>query len=280
MKTVFIKQFLPVILTVFTFLALSTLLYGFLLFLNTFFTKDSIILDFKKRDILLGILIYLKTAIDFAILIENLMHTNPGWQKRIAIGFGTALGNALGTFLILIIWVVLKDVLIFLTLMIFIASIILLRMSEESFEGFLKQKRSFIEMKKPVGLLQGQLNFVNKIFRPVLKFVVPNLNLTKTKKLSFVNLIVFSLTVPFVLGIDNFAGYIPFYETINVFGFSLGILLGHMFLTIGLFIFPKKTVAIVKHPIVLMLGGLAFVGLGIYGLFKVFFLFTFIVGSI
>jgi asparagine N-glycosylation enzyme membrane subunit Stt3 len=120
----------------------------------------------------------------------------------------------------------------------------------------------------PVGLLQDQLNLVNKVFRPILKFVVPNLNLTKTKKLSFINLIVFSLTIPFVLGLDDFAGYIPLFTLVNVFGFTLGILLGHMLLTIGLFAFPKKTVEVVKHPIVLVVGGVAFLGLGIYGFWE------------
>jgi len=120
----------------------------------------------------------------------------------------------------------------------------------------------------PVSLLQDQLNFVNKIFRPILHFFVPNLNLTKTKKLSFVNLVVFSFTIPFVLGLDDFAGYIPIFTFINVFGFTLGILLGHMLLTIGLFAFPKLTVKVVKHPFVLIIGGLAFIGLGIYGFYE------------
>ena len=141
-------------------------------------------------------------------------------------------------------------------------------MAQESFEEFLKQRQSFIKLKMPVSLLQDQLNFVNKIFRPILRFFVPNLNLTKTKKLSFVNLVVFSFTIPFVLGLDDFAGYIPLFTLINVFGFSIGILLGHMLLTIGLFAFPKKTVEVVKHPIVLIGGGIAFIGLGLYGFYE------------
>jgi hypothetical protein len=154
--------------------------------------------------------------------------------------------------------------------MVFIASIVLLRMAEESFESFLDQKNSFIilNIRKPVSLLQGQLDIVNRLFRPILKFFVPSLNLTKTKKLSFANLVVFSLTIPFVLGLDDFAGYIPLFTIVNVFGFSIGVLLGHMLLTIGLFAFPKKTVAVVRHPIVLVMGGIAFIGLGIYGFYE------------
>ena len=120
----------------------------------------------------------------------------------------------------------------------------------------------------PVNLLQNQLDFVNNLFRPILKFFVPDLNLTRTKKLSFINLIVFSFTIPFILGINDFAGYIPIFEYVNVFGFTLGVMLGHMLLTIGLFLLPKITVGIVKHPVVLIGGGLAFLGIGIFGFYE------------
>jgi hypothetical protein len=272
LKRISIEQGLPILLTFFTFCGLATVLYGILLFINTLNLKSPIVLDFRRREVLLGIIIYLKTAIDFAIFIGNLMHSNPGWKKRIAIELGTAIGNGLGTFLILIIWTLFKEIPILMFIMIFIASVVLLRMAEESFESFLDQKNSFIilNIKKPVSLLQGQLDMVNGLFRPILKFFVPSLNLTKTKKLSFANLIVFSLTIPFVLGLDDFAGYIPLFTIVNVFGFSLGVLLGHMLLTIGLFAFPNKTVAIVKHPIVLIIGGVAFIGLAIYGFFECF----------
>jgi hypothetical protein len=273
-KKLLIEQALPIVLTVFTFFILATLLYGLLLILDSLHAGGGpIILDFRRREVLFGIIIYLKTAIDFAIFIGNLMHTNPGWKKRIAIELGTAVGNGLGTFLILIIWTLLKTVPLLMIIMIFLAAVVLLRMAQESFEEFLKQRESFIKLKMPVSLLQDQLNFVNKIFRPILHFFVPNLNLTKTKKLSFANLVVFSFTIPFVLGLDDFAGYIPIFTFINVFGFTLGILLGHMLLTIGLFAFPKLTVKIVKHPFVLIVGGLAFIALGLYGFYEAAIIF-------
>jgi hypothetical protein len=268
LKKLLIEQAIPILLTFLTFLGLATLLYGLLLILSSFSLGAPIILDFRRREVLFGIIIYLKTAIDFAIFTGNLMKTNPGWKKRIAIELGTAVGNGLGTFLILIIWTVFKAIPPLMIIMIFLASVVLLRMAQESLEEFLKQRESFIKLKMPVGLLQDQLNIVNTLFRPILRFFVPNLNLTKTKKLSFLNLVAFSLAIPFVLGLDDFAGYIPLFTLINVFGFSIGILLGHMLLTIGLFAFPQKTVAVVRHPMVLVFGGLAFIGLGLYGFYE------------
>lgn len=270
MKKFLIRQALPIFLTFLTFLVLSTVLYGLLLFLNSLNLSYPITLDFRKREVLLGIIIYLKTAIDFAIFIGNLMHSNPGWKKRVAIELGTALGNGVGTFAVLIVWSLFREVPILMFIGIFIASVVLLRMAEESFEEFLQQKKSFIKIRMPVSLLQDQLNLVNKIFRPILGIFVPHLNLTKTKKLSFVNLVVFSFTIPFILGLDDFAGYIPLFTYVNVFGFSIGVLLGHMILTMGLFAAPQKTVAVVKHPIVLVIGGVAFIGLGLFGFFESF----------
>lgn len=282
MKNIFSKQFLPNILTVLTFFILATLLYALLLIIDFFPLKQPVVLDFRNREILFGILVYLKTAIDFAIFIGNLMHTNPGWKKRVAIALGTSIGNSAGTFLILSFWTIFSQIPFLMIIMIFVASVVLFKMAEESLENFLEQKRSFtkLDLRRPVTLLQQQLDGINQLFRPILRFFVPSLNLTRTEKLSFTNLVVFSFTIPFVLGLDNFSAYIPFYASVNVFGFTLGILLGHMLLTIGLFSFPGKTVAVVKHPLVLMVGGVAFVGLGIYGLYKTILLFLDLVRAI
>lgn len=276
MKSVFIKKITLVILAVFTFLMLSTLLYGILLFLASLPLNYPIILDFRRREVLIGIAVYLKTAIDFAIFMGNLMHTNPGWKKRIAIGFGTALGNAFGTFTILVIWTLAKEFRILIMILVFISSAVLLKLAEESFEEFLKQKKSFIkiDIRKPVSLLQNQLDLINRIFRPILKFFVRDLDLTKTKKLSFTNLVIFSFTIPFILGFNDFSAYIPLFAYINVFGFTLGILLGHMLLTIGLFAFPKKTVILVKHPLILVGGGVSFIGIAVFGFLETFRILT------
>ncbi len=263
------EKIIPVLLSFFIFFILTTLLYGVLLILDSLNLQFPIILDFRKREVIFGILIFLKTAIDFAIFIGNLMHTNPGWKKKIAIAIGTSIGNAFGTFLILTIWTLLKEVPLLMIISILLSSIILFKLSEESFELFLKQKKSFIKIRMPVNLLQNQLDLVNNLFRPLLKFFVPDLNLTRTKKLSFINLITFSFTIPFILGINDFAGYIPVFGYVNVFGFTLGVMLGHMFLTIGLFLVPKVTVKIVKHPIVLIGGGLAFLAIGLFGFYEV-----------
>src|ERR1035437_9362328 len=75
LKKILIEQALPIFLTFLTFLALATLLYGLLLILSSFNPTQPIILDFRRREVIFGIIIYLKTAVDFAIFIGNLMRS-------------------------------------------------------------------------------------------------------------------------------------------------------------------------------------------------------------
>jgi len=261
-------QLIPLSLTVVTFLGLCTILYIYINFLNLFPAKEKIIPKLQIQDVLVGFTIYIKTAIDFAILIGNLMSSNQGWKKRIAIELGTALGNGLGTLLILAIWYFFKEVPILMVIMIVIASLILLRMAEESFEGFLTEHKDFKHFHVSISFLKQQLTIINRITKPTIGILIPNASITNAKTMSFFSLIAFSITVPFILGLDDFAGYIPLFTIINVFGFAVGVFLGHMLLNLGLFLFPRKTVDIVKHPLVHIFGGGFFLIIAIWGIYE------------
>jgi len=78
-----------------------------------------------------------------------------------------------------------------------------------------------------------------------------------------------SLTIPFILGLDDFAGYVPIFNIVNVFGFSIGVLFGHMVLNIFLFISPQRTIKVVKNPLVSFFGSIAFILLGLWGLYEI-----------
>lgn len=264
------EQGIPLLLTVLTFFAISLALLVTIFILNLFPTSEKIILHLRLGDILVGLTIYLKTSIDFAIFIGSIMKTNPGWKKRIAIEGGTAIGNALGTILILIIWTFFKEVPALMIIMIAIASLVLLKMAEESIGEFLETRKPHTNSHHVTSFLHGQLGAINKIFKPVLGRLIPNASVTNLRTLSFVSLGIFSFTIPFILGLDDFAGYIPLFSIVNVFGFCIGIFLGHMILNLGLFMAPSKTVQLVKMPIILLLGGFAFMGISIWGFFEAF----------
>lgn len=79
-----------------------------------------------------------------------------------------------------------------------------------------------------------------------------------------------SLTVPFILGLDDFAGYVPLFNIVNVFGFGIGVMLGHMILNIFLYISPKRTIRAVKNPIVSFVGSIAFIFLAVWGFIEAY----------
>ena len=259
------EQIVPLFLTVITFFALSFLFFIVIHVLNLFPIREKIHPELRVQDIVIGLTIYLKTSIDFAIFIGLLMHTHPGWKSRISIELGTAVGNALGTVLVLIIWNFFREVPLLMVLMIFTASCVLFAMAEESLSEFLEQYSGTSRFQAPMSYVNTYLGAFNRVFRPFLKLFIPHLSVANQKHRGFFSLFIFALTIPFVLGLDDFAGYIPLFSVVNVFGFSVGIFLGHMILNLGLFMSPKTTTLVVKNPFIMLSGGVIFIGIGIWG---------------
>lgn len=254
-------QMVPLILTVVIFFILSFWVYVHASILNLFST-NKISLQLLWTDILIGTTIYLKTSVDFAIFIGNAMSRFPGVRNRIAIEAGTAFGNAAGTLTILTIWNFFRDIEWLLALMIFIASLVLLRMAQDGFEHAGSTK------------LARTLSHFNKLVAPFLNKIIPHTSMnSEAKNLSFRGLFAFSFTVPFILGLDDFAGYVPLFNVIHVFGFAVGVLLGHMILNLLLFISPTKTITFVKNKTIAFIGALAFVILALWGMWEVVHLF-------
>jgi hypothetical protein len=210
--------------------------------------------------------IYLKTAIDFGIFIGRLMDKNPGLKGRIGIEIGTAVGNGVGTMAILLVWAFFKEVNWLLALMIFIASLVLLRLAQDTLEDAGDRKPFMLQ--KPVALLEKFLTGVNTLTHPVLSRVVPSQSIRVEHKKTLLALLVMACTVPFILGLDDFAGYVPLFSVVNVFGFTIGVLLGHMLLNISLYISPRRTIAAIRNPIIAVVGSIVFVGLAAWGLFE------------
>lgn len=262
-------QLIPIILTAITAVVLIGLLWLQIVFLNRFTFQD-ILLSVRWYDVAIGLTIYLKTAIDFAIFIGRLMHKYPTWKDRVAIEVGTAAGNALGTMLILFVWTFFKEVEWLLAIMIFIAALVLFKLAEDGLEHAMEEDASYPEWyKKIVSVIEHFLEICNKIFGPILKYLVPDLKVKEMGKKTFWSLFMFSFTVPFILGLDDFAGYVSLFSIINVFGFAIGVFLGHMVLNIALYIKPEATIRAVKNPTISLLGSLFFIGIGIWGLVEV-----------
>ncbi len=268
-KESFLKaQIIPLSLTVVAFAVLTAALYLEIRVLNHF-TVEDIALKINPLDVVIGLTIYLKTAIDFAIFIGNLMHKNPGMKGRISIELGSALGNATGTMAILLIWTFFKEIEWLLVLMLFLAAIVLFRLAEDSLEHATNAKNHPKWFMFIVHKLQKVLHYFNILTHPLLRRILPRGGMKAAAFATFWGLFAFAFTVPFILGLDDFAGYVPLFSVINVFGFGIGIFLGHMVLNILLYINPERTIKLVKLPTIALVGAIAFVALGIYGFVEI-----------
>ena len=268
-KSFLIEQAIPLILTLVIFVLLSALIYAEIVVLNHLGAAD-IGLRLGWQDILVGMTIYLKTSVDFAIFIGNLMSAYPGWKNRIAIEIGTAAGNALGTVIILAVWNFFRHVEWLLAIMIFIAALVLLKLAEEGLAHAKANKdHAAGYFYRSVILVEKTLAPVNQATGVILKHLIPNLSMKTRSQMSFCGLFLSAFIIPFILGLDDFAGYVPVFNVVNVFGFAVGVLAGHMVLNICLFISPKRTITVVKNPVISFLGSLAFIGLAVWGIYEV-----------
>ncbi|PWU22711.1 hypothetical protein C5B42_05275 [Candidatus Cerribacteria bacterium 'Amazon FNV 2010 28 9'] len=262
------NQIVPLFLTtVVCASGIGTLFLEILLLNHTAVTREPINLVLRTPDILVGITIYLKTSIDFAMFIGRLMTKFPGWKNRIMIEIGTALGNIVGTLAILLIWDFFREVKPLMAVMIVIAALVLLRMAEEGLEHVKDAKGNYlIPFAQLAGHYEHILHRINMSIAPILNRLIPELHVSEKTKKGFRALFLLAFSIPFLLGLDDFAGYIPLFNIVNIFGFASGVFIGHMVLNIALFLSPRMTIRIVKHPLISFVGSIAFVGLAIWGL--------------
>jgi len=269
MKNSFIKQLVPIFLTILTCTTLIGVLFLFINLLNLLPIHNKISLSIQLADILVGLAIYLKTSIDFALFIGNLMRSYPGTNNRIAIELGTALGNGLGTLAVLTIWTLFKEVPFLMICMIAFASLVLFRMAEDSLHDFFETRHALSStILLLLNFFYNLLGKINIFFNPLVSRLLPRSATHKKRLTTFAGLLFFSFSIPFVLGLDDFAGYIPLFSIVNVFGFATGTFLGHMLLTVSLFATPTVTVKIVRLPIIIAFGGIVFMVLAGVGLFE------------
>lgn len=265
-----ILQIVPLSLTFVVCSVMIFLLWIEVIALNKFISEP-ISTAVRWSDILVGLTVYLKTSIDFAIYIGRMMDKNPGLKGRIGIEIGTALGNALGTMLILLIWAFFKEIDWLLGIMVLLAGLVLMRLAQDGISFIDTKNLSYPKWFRSVVIgLKWILGSWNKIVEPFLSKIVPSHSLKAVTKNSLIGLLALSFTVPFILGLDDFAGYVPLFNIVNVFGFGIGVMLGHMILNIFLYISPTRTIRAVKNPVVSFAGSIAFIFLAVWGFIEAY----------
>ncbi len=263
------EQLIPIGLTVAVFGALAVALFFTLQLINKFLPANQISLHFRWRDVIIGATIYFKTSVDFAILIGLLMRQNPGWKNRIAIELGTAFGNGTGTIIILCFWAIFRQLHFLLAIMILLSALVLFELAESGLEHISSWRLRLGIKAKLYGFLKTVLDGILKFTRPVTSKIMPNFSKTLNgRTLKWTALLIFALTTPFILGLDDFAGYVPLFSVVNVFGFALGVMAAHMLLNIGLFASPDATVKFFKNQWITFAGTVAFIGLATFAVIE------------
>lgn len=266
--TLFQRQFLPVSLTAVACVFVIGLIYGEIRILNHFTTND-LSLIVRWQDVLIGLTVYLKTSIDFAIFMGNLMHDNGGWKNRIGIELGTALGHAFGTMVVLLIWVLFKEVDWLLAIMILLAAIVLFRLAEDGLAHATHTDHEYPAFfRHSIHALDVFLKRINWFTGPLVRLILPDVTPNAGAKKSLWALFFFAISIPFVLGLDDFAGYVPLFSIVNVFGFAIGAFVAHALLNMFLYLSPERTTRAVRNPIIAFVGSLAFIGLAVWGLYE------------
>ena len=166
--------------------------------------------------------------------------------------------------LILAVWTFFKEIDWLLALMVFLASLVLFKLAEDSLEHAHLPNEGMSFYSRMVRILVRMLSKFNALVAPFLKYLIPSLKVDEMGRTGFWSLFILSFSVPFILGLDDFAGYVALFNIVNVFGFGIGVLLGHMILNVSLYLKPEFTIKAVKNYVVSFIGSLAFVGLGVW----------------
>jgi len=270
-KSPALSQLIPVVLTIVVLGILLLILNASIRLFNALPGSIPIILNIHPVDVIIGASVYLKTEIDFAILLGRLMDLYPGWRNRVALEIGSGVGNAAGTILVIGLWVIFKNIALLLAAMVFVASLVLFELAHSGLDYLTNWESESGFKKWSYFILHHVLDVIGAVINPLLSKIVPDLGeqLRGREGLSWKKLATFSMQIPFILGLDDFAGYVPLFSVVNVYGFGIGVIGAHTLLNISLFLSPKHTIDAVKNEYVTFAGTVAFIGIAFYGLIEV-----------
>ncbi len=248
------KQLIPIVLSFTLFAIFSVSTYGILFGLNLF-VSEPLKISIVITQFLLGIFIYLKTSVDYALFVGGLMEKNPGIKNRIAMNVGTQIGCFIGVTAIVVLWTFFREIHWLMAILLIVAGMILIGLGDGSQEHF----------ESLPGWVKRPLEVFFNLTRPIVSlftFFMPDSEMSP-KAMSWGRLFFISGIIPFALGADDLAGYMVLLTATNVFSLLLGIYFGDAIIDIALFAKPEWTVAVVKNRWVSYLGAVFFVFLAV-----------------
>ncbi len=101
---------------------------------------------------------------------------------------------------------------------------------------------------------------------------MPEIGKPSTRKMSTKKLFIWSLLLPFMIGLDDLVGYMGAMTIYNAFGLLIGIYIADVLIDILIFISPKFTTRLVKNAVLSLMATLAFLYLAYKSFNEAFYL--------
>lgn len=253
-------------------------MYVLFIISTIFFIKDGINplssnkihIVFYPTDFFVGFLLYFVTAIDYALIIGRMQTANPGNKARLIMNVFTCLGCFVGVTLILFLWGFAKEVsLIILPLLIFAGAV----MVKLAYEG-----RSYYQQSPKINNIVKNLTTatLNVLYYPtrVFSFWLPELGSPNVQKMTIAHLAKWSFLLPFIIGLDDFIGYMGAMTLYNTFSLIAGIYFADIVIDILIFFSPKFTSKMVESPYLSLFASYAFLYLAYKSFSEAYILVT------
>lgn len=250
----FVYQFFPVAVCLFLF---CFFIFASVLIIERIInpaSQEKILFELHVTDILVGFFLYFVTAVDYALVVGRMSIRNPGSRARLAMNVFTCVGCFVGVSLVLLLWGFAKEVPgIILPLLIFAGSV-MVKLAYEGREYFEHSTSIWSWVRSLTMIILKVLYYPTRIFT----YWIPELSSPKVESLSVRKLAVWSFVLPFIIGLDDFIGYMGAMTIYNVFSLLIGIYLADIFIDILIFISPALTRKVVENAILSLLAAYAF----------------------
>jgi hypothetical protein len=249
-----INQSFPVVVCVTLF---ALFIWGSLFFIHDLinpFSAEKILIEFHLKDFLVGFFLYFVTAVDYALIIGRMQVVNKGLQARFTMNVFTCVGCFVGVSLVLFLWGFAKEVNWLIIPLLIFAGCVMVKLGYEGLEYFEDAKSIF----KPIRVITTRtVTFLHTVTQG-LTFWIPELGSPAVQKMSLGKLAMWSFLLPFIIGLDDFVGYMGAMTIYNVFSLLVGIYLADIVIDILIFISPSFTKKMVESAVLSLLATYAF----------------------
>lgn len=249
-----LNQTFPVVVCAtlfFLFIGLS------LIFIQRFinpFSSEKILIELHLFDVLVGFFLYFVTAVDYALIIGRMQNVNKGLKARFTMNVFTCVGCFVGVTLVLFLWGFAKEVDWLIVALLIFAGSVMVKLAFEGLEYFQHSPSIW----KPLRTVTSTVVIWFHHLTQGLTFWIPELGSPAVKTMSLGQLATWSFLLPFIIGLDDFVGYMGAMTIYNVFSLLVGIYAADIVIDILIFVSPTFTKKMVESAVLSLIATYAF----------------------